>query len=95
MNGNQVFEMLQSMTEEERERCVFPGFLDDHEYGIIANDASDGLDDDESEKVLATPKDKMAGWARQALDEFTEEWGQYIQSVIDAIADKVRDEATK
>lgn len=100
INGKQVFEFLSGMTDEQRERCVFPGFFDDKEYDLlvseVANNADlDGEPEGESEydKALATGRDKMAKWTQDAIGKFHETWGEYVQQVRDEVAWQIVNEA--
>jgi hypothetical protein len=97
INGKQVFEFLSSMTDEQRERCVFPGFFDDEEYDILVSEVANNadLDDGEYDKALATDRDKMAKWTQDAVNKFYEAWGEYVQQVRDEVAWQIVNEAKR
>lgn len=90
MNGKEVFEMLSKMTEEERARCEFPGFFDDKEYDLLMSDTANNadLDDDEYQAVLDTKGEQVAQWIREAYDRNYEEWGKFVQVLLDEAAAK-------
>lgn len=106
INGKQVFEALSRMSEEQRERCVFPGYFDDREYDLIIDEVANNEPletepegDSEYDVVLATDKAMMAKWTREAMEECHDSWNVYIQQVINKIithiVDEVVDEAKR
>lgn len=97
INGKQVFEFLSGMTDEQRERCVFPGFFDDEEYDILVGEVVGNTDFDDGEygKALATGREKMAKWTQEAMDRFYEEWGEYVQQIRDEVAMHIVNEAKR
>lgn len=102
INGKQMFEKLSRMTEEQRERCVFPGFFDDREYDLIIGEVACNEEfetepegDSEYDVALATSKEMMAKWTREAMEKFSDSWNEYIQKVLNEIASHIVDEAKK
>ena len=97
INGKQMFEFLSQMTDEQRERCVFPGFFDDEEYDILVGEVANNadLDDEEYGKALATGREKMAKWTQEAMDRFYKEWGEYVQHIRDEVAMRIVNEAKR
>lgn len=99
INGKQMFEKLSRMTEEQRERCVFPGYFDDREYDILIDEVANNEPletepegDSEYDVVLATDKAMMAKWTREAMEECHDSWNVYIQQVINKIITHIVDE---
>ena len=97
INGKQVFEFLSQMTDEQRERCVFPGFFDDEEYDILVGEVANNadLDDEEYDKAFAIDKEKMAKWTQEVMDRFCEKWGEYVQQIRDEVALQIVNEAKR
>lgn len=97
INGRQVFEKLSRMTEEQRERCVFPGFFDDEEYGVLVSEVANNadLDDEEYNKAFAIDKGMMAKWTQDAVGKFYGTWGGYVQEVMDEVAWQIVNEAKR
>ena len=102
INGKQMFEKLSRMTEEQRERCVFPGYFDDREYDLIIDEVANNEPletepegDSEYDVVLATYKAMMAKWTREAMEKCHDSWNVYIQQVLNHIVDEVVDKAKR
>lgn len=102
INGRQMFEKLSRMTEEQRERCVFPGYFDDREYDILIDEVANNEQletepegDSEYDVVLATDKAMMAKWTREAMEKCHEGWNAYIQQVLNEIIAQVLNEAKR
>ena len=97
INGKQMFEFLSKMTDEQRERCIFPGFFDDEEYGVLVSAAASNadLDDKEYNKAFAIDKGMMAKWTQDAMDKFYGTWGEYVQEVTDEVAWQIVNEAKR
>lgn len=88
MTGKEVFEMLAKMTDDQRARCVFPGFWDDEEYNMIASDVANNTDlsDEEYDAAIAIDAEKMSEWMGNAVNRQYEKWGEYAAAVIDDVA---------
>ena len=102
INGKQVFEKLSRMTEEQRERCVCPGFFCDSEYCLILDEVAnnEGFEtepegDSEYDVALATDKGMVAKWTREAMEECHEDWNAYIQQILNKIITHIVDEAKR
>ena len=97
INGKQMFKFLSKMTDEQRERCVFPGFFDDEEYDILVSEVANNadLDDEEYDKAFEIDKGMMAKWTQDAVDRFYEEWGEYVQEVRDEVAFQIVNEVKR
>lgn len=99
INGRQMFEKLSRMTEEQRERRVFPGYFDDREYDILIDEVANNEQletepegDSEYDVVLATDKGMVAKWTREAMEKCYEDWNAYIQRVINEVITRIVDE---
>ena len=94
MNGNEVFEKLSSMTEEERKNCVFPGFFNDNEIKDIADTMmdidADEMTDEDMEKVKNLPTEKFVEWMKDAMDECYIEWDEYIDKLKNCVLWSIR-----
>ena len=94
MNGNEVFEKLSSMTEEERKNCVFPGFFDGKEIEDIADTMmdvdADELTDEDMEKVKNLPTETLVEWMKDAMNECCIEWDEYIDKLKNEVLWSVR-----
>lgn len=91
MNGKVVFEMLEKMTDEERGRCVFPGFFDPSDYNVeimywVNNKATDK---DEAKMVMNTPKNVVAELMQKVVRHHRDEWLNYENSLFSDLMGKV------
>lgn len=91
MNGKEVFEKLESMTDAERERCVFPGFFWDWDYDATVENYVNNtyLDDDEYEMVINTPNRVVAKLMQKVVDDHLNEWCSYVDALYSDLMGKV------
>lgn len=91
IKGNQVFEYLSKLSEEERANCVFPCFFTKTDYDSIISNSYMDLDDTEYDKALEVTGEEMAQMTAEAIDddEAVEMRGAFVDFVYRLVNDKL------
>lgn len=91
IKGNQVFEYLSKLSEEERANCVFPCFFTQTDYDSITSNSYMDLDDEEYDKALEVTGEEMAQMTTDAMDddEVIETRGALVDLIYRIVNDKL------
>ena len=96
INGDHVFAVLSSMTEEQRKRCVFPGFWDDKEFEFFRQETAENRTESEegADKVNAIPVAKISEIFAKVVGGCIADawWASYHDAIESEVADHIQHE---